>query len=179
MAMTDQEQKNLRSYCAFILKEYGFHFSPTDPVIPALYIIHKEMQLNNQNNSTIASLIKEASSKINPTTFHFNSPGAALKFQLGIALKWILGGFLVLMLICIGVWYWSIVNDVERARTIIQASDNLGELIKRVKKNDEGYYFIDFTATKGDSIRHFTEYQKLNTKTVRIYLGRDTTISKP
>ncbi len=44
MAMTDQEQKQLRFYCAFLLKEYEFHFSPTDPVIPALYIIHNEMQ---------------------------------------------------------------------------------------------------------------------------------------
>jgi hypothetical protein len=179
MAMTDGEQKDLRSYCAFILKEYGFHFSPHDPVIPALYIIHKEMQLNNQNNKTIAAQIKEASSKINPTTFHFNSPGEALKFQLGIAIKWISGSLLILVFIWTSAWYWSLVNDVDRARTIIQASDNLGELIQRVKINDEGYYFIDFTATKGDSIRHFTEYQKLNTKTVRVYLGRDTTISKP
>ncbi len=46
--MTAQEEKDLRAYSAFILKEYGFHISPNDPVIPALYIIHREMQLNNQ-----------------------------------------------------------------------------------------------------------------------------------
>jgi len=173
MAMTDQEQKDLRSYCAFILKEYGFHFSPNDPVIPALYIIHKEMQLNKQNNSAIASLVKEASSRINPRTFHFNSPGEALKFQLGITLKWILTGLLVLISIWIGIWYWSMVNDVDRAKTIIQASKKMSGLIVRVEKDNEGYYFIDFTAAKGDSIQHFKEFQKLNAKTVRVYLGKE------
>lgn len=172
MTMTDQEQKDLRSYCAFILKEHGFHFSPDDPVIPALYIIHKEMQLNNQNNRAIAWSVKEVSSRISPTTFYFNSPGEALKFQLGIALKWILAGFLVLVLIWATVWYWSMVNEVDMARAIIQSSTNIRELIKRAKKSNEGYYFIDFTAARGDSIQHFKEFQKLNAKTVRVYLGK-------
>ena len=77
MTMTDHEQKDLRSYCAFLLKEYGFHFSPSDPVVPALYIIHKEMQLNNQNNKALASQVKEATSRINPKEFHFHYPGEA------------------------------------------------------------------------------------------------------
>jgi hypothetical protein len=34
--MTDQEQKALRSYCAFLLKEYGFYFAPDNPFMPAL-----------------------------------------------------------------------------------------------------------------------------------------------
>jgi hypothetical protein len=172
MAMTDQEQKDLRAYCAFILKEHGFHFHTNDPVIPALYIIHKEMQLNNQNNKAIALLIKEALSKINPTTYHFNSPGEAWKFQMGITLRWVLSGLFALVFIWTATWYWSMVNDIDRAKTIIEASDNISELIKRVQKNSEGYYFIDFTAAKGDSIQHFKESQKLNTRTVRVYLGK-------
>ena len=75
MSMTDQEHKALRSYCAFILKEYGFQLSPNDPVIPALYIIHKEMQLNNQNNKAIANLIKESTSKMKSRSYTFNAPG--------------------------------------------------------------------------------------------------------
>jgi hypothetical protein len=172
MAMTDQEQKELRSYCAFILKEYGFQFPPNDPVIPALYIIHKEMQLNNQNNNAIASLVKEASARINPTVFHFNSPGEAWKFQMGVTLRWILGGLVVLLFIWAAIWYWSIANDVDRAKTIIGASGNLSELVKRVQKTNDGYYFIDFSVSKGDSVQNFKEFQKLNSKTVRVYLGK-------
>ena len=172
MAMTDQEQKDLRSYCAFILNEYGFQFSPNDPVIPALYIIHKEMQLNNQNNKEIASLVKEASSRINPKVFNFNSPGEAWKFQIGIAFKWILSGFLALSLIWVAAWRWSMANDVDRAKIIIESSGNVGELLKGMKKDKTGYYFIDFTAVKGDSIQPFKEYQRLNAKTVRVYLGK-------
>src|SRR4051812_22398279 len=115
MAMTDQEHKALRSYCAFLLKEYGFHFSPEDPVIPALYIIHREMQLNNRNNQTVGAAVKDAASKMNAKSFHFNSPGEAWKFQLGIALQWFLGGSVVIALILISVWGWSISDDVKRA----------------------------------------------------------------
>jgi hypothetical protein len=172
MAMTDQEQKYLRAYCAFILKEFGFHFPPNDPVIPAIYIIHKEMQLNNQNNKAIASLIKEALSKINPTTYHFNSAGEAWKFQMGITLRWVLSGLVVLFFMWAAIWYWSIAKDIDRAKTIIEASDNISELIKRVQKNSEGYYFIDFTTAKGDSIQHFNEFQKLRARTIRIYLDK-------
>ena len=171
--MTDQEQKDLRSYCAFILNQYGFQYSPSDPAIPLLYIIHKEMQLNNQNNKAIASLVKEASSRINPKVFNFNSPGEAWKFQMGVAFKWILSGLLVLLLIWIAAWHWSMVNDVDRAKIIIEASGNAGELLKGVKKDDVGYYFIDFTAAKGDSIQPFKEFQKLDRKTVRVYLGKE------
>jgi hypothetical protein len=172
MAMTDQEQKDLRAYCAFILKEFGFHFPPNDPVIPAMYIFHKEMQSNNQNNNAIAALIKESLSKINPTTFHFNSPGEAWKFQIGITLRWVLSGLLVLVCMWTAIWYWSMANDVDKARTIIESSNNLGGLIKRIQINDEGYYFIDFTTAKGDSIQNFKDFQKLNTRTVRVYLGK-------
>ena len=171
--MTDQEQKDLRSYCAFILEEYGFDIPPNDPVIPALYIIHKEMQLNSRSNSEIASLVKEAASRINPIVFHFNSAEAAFRFQLGIAVKWLSSGLLVLMLVAMAIWYWSMVNNVDEAKTIIQNSENMSELLQRVKKNNEGYYFIDFTAAKEDSIQPFKEFQKLDSKTVRIYVGKE------
>lgn len=171
--MTDQEQKNLRSYCAFILKEYGFQFSPNDPVIPALYVIHKEMQLNNQTNTTLAALIKETSSRINPKSFHFNSPGEAWNFQMGVVLKWTLSGSLALVLVAIAIWYWSMVNEVDRTKTIIETSGSVGELLEGVKKDKAGYYFIDFTAANGNSIQPFKEFQRLNKKTVRVYLGKE------
>jgi hypothetical protein len=172
MAMTDQERKELRTYCAILLKEYGFQFSPDDPVIPALYIIHKEMELNSQGNTLLASQVKETLSRINPKEFHFHYPGEAWKFQIGIVFKWLSSALIIVLFAWVAVWYWSVVKDVDGARTIIESSGNMGELHKAVKKDKAGYYFIDFTAAKGDSIRNFKEYQKLNTKTVRVYLGK-------
>ena len=171
--MTEQEQKSIRSYCAFLLTEYGIHFSPDDPVIPALYVIHKEMQLSTKNNKAIASDIKEAAAKINPTVFHFNNGDAAYKFHVGIAVKYILVGSLALLFTVAGIWYWSMVNNIDQAKAIIEASGSMGALVKRVKKNAEGFYVIDFTAAKGDSIQRFTEFQKLDAKTVRIVVGKE------
>ena len=173
MAMTKKEQRSIRAYCAFLLDEHGIDFSPYDPVIPALYVIHKEMQLNNESNKALASQVREATSRIKSTVFNFNSESAAFKFQVGIAVKWILIGALVLLFVVIAIWHWSRANDVDHARAIIQASGNMGELMKRVQKDKEGYYFLDFTAAKADSIQHFKEYQKLDAKTVRIYVGKE------
>ncbi|WP_276368722.1 hypothetical protein [Chryseolinea sp. H1M3-3] len=172
MTMTEKEQRSIRSYCAFLLTEYGIHFSPDDPVIPALYVIHKEMQLSNASNKAIASEIKEAAAKINPTVFHFNNGDAAYKFHVGIAIKYILIGFLVLLFTVVGIWYWSMANNVHEAKTIIETSGSIGELMKRVRRDDEGFFVIDFTAAKGDSIQRFTEFQKLDAKTVRIVVGK-------
>jgi len=170
--MTDHEQKELRHYCAFLLKEYGFEFSPIDPVIPALYIIHKEMQLNNQSNSVIAAQIKEASLQINPRVFHFNSPGEAWKFQMGAAVKWLWGVTLALAFILVAAWYWSIVNDVRRAKAILETSGPVGGFLKGVSRDKVGYY-VEFTAANGDSIQPFTEFRKLDARTVRVYLERE------
>ena len=173
MAMTDQEEKDLRSYCALLLKEYWFQFTPDNPEIPVLYIIHKEMQLNNQNNKAIASLIQEAASRMNPTEFKFYSDGAAWKFQLGITLRWFLVGSLFLMSIGVATWYRSIGIDVERAKTILSASGKANELLKREKKDNEGYYYLDFTSAGGNATQDFEEFKTLNAKTVRVYLGKD------
>lgn len=171
--MTNQEQKDLRTYCAFLLKEYGFHFSPSDPVIPALYIIHKEMQLNNQNNNELASEVKKAASQISPQVFHFNVAGEAWKFQMGSVFKWIVSGLIVLLFTWLGVWYWSMRIDIDHARTIIESSGSMGELLKEVKKDKSGYYFLDFKLVKGDSIQPFKEFRKVNNSMVRVYLGKE------
>jgi len=169
--MTEQEQKNVRAYCAFLLSEYGFEFTPTDPVIPALYIIHKEMQVNNKNNQAIASMIEKTSSRINPKVYQFSYPGESWKFQLGIAFKWLLGGGLAVLLLWTGVWYWSMKQEIDRARIILESSKNLPKLIEQIRVDDHGYFFIDFTSTKGDSVIQFKEYRRINAKTVRVYLG--------
>jgi hypothetical protein len=43
-----------------------------------------------------------------------------------------------------------------------------------VKKDNEGFYIIDFTAAKSDSVVFLKEYRKMDSKTVRIYLARET-----
>lgn len=171
--MTDVEQNRLRSYCALLLKEYGFHFSPEDPVIPALYIIHKEMQSNSESNKTLGLQLKEAADRLNPRVFTFHSEAAAFKFQLGIAVKWILVGSLVLLFVIAGLWYWSMANRIVQVNTILQTSGNMRSLMRRVKKDKEGFFFIDFTEAQGDSLRYFEQYERVNSKTVRVCLGRE------
>lgn len=179
MTMTDQEQKALRAYCAFLLKEYGFHFSPDNPAMPLLYIIHKEMELNNQNNRVLASQVKEVSSRINPKEFKFYSDKAAWKFQMGIAFRWTLVGFLALLSIWGGAWHWSNVNDVDQARVIIETSANMGELAERAMQANDGNYYIYFTQARANSIRRLREFQIVNANTIRINLGREIRKSKP
>lgn len=173
MTMTDQEQKVLRSYCAFILKEYGFQFTQHDPIIPAMFIIHKEMQLNNQNNKAIANLIKEASSKMNSKSFHFNAPGEAWKFRMAGAMKWFLASLLVLIVVAILTWIWSISDEVERAKDIIEINSKANELLLQAKKDNQGYFYLDAKEATGNSIQFFSEFEKRDAKTVRIYLGRE------
>lgn len=173
MAMTEKEQRSIRAYCAFLLDEHGIHFSPDDPVIPALYVIHQEMQLNNTINKAIGAEVRDAAAKINPTVFQFNNGDAAYEFQVGIAVKYTLIGSLALLFTVAGIWYWSMVNEINQAKIIIETSGSMGELMKRIKKDNDGFYVIDFAAAKGDSILPFTEYQKLDARTVRVYVSKE------
>lgn len=173
MTMTDKERLELRAYSASLLKEYGIQFSATDPVLPAIYIIHKEMQQCNEANRLIAQRIDEASSRISPKVFHFNHAGEAWKFQMAIALKWILCGGLILAAISTGIWYWSLSHDIDRARIIIRAYDNLSQMAGNAEKNSMGSYFIDLSEARGDSVQHFQEYMRIDKKTIRLFLGRD------
>jgi len=174
MAMTDKEQREVRNYSAFLLKEYGFDIPLSDPVMPALYVIHKEMELANRSNKAIASEVKEAASKLTPRVFNFNNEDAAFKFQLGIGVRWFLYGCIIAVVAAIGAWHWSNVNKVEEAESIVQNSGKLGEMLKLVKKDNEGFYIIDFKAANADSIVFLKEFRKMDAKTVRIYLARET-----
>lgn len=171
--MTAQEQKDLRSYCALLLKEFGFQFPPDDPIIPALYIIYRHMESNKESNEALALQVKEAMSKTKPREFHFHYPGEAWKFRMAGLFKWMICGLVVLAFLLLGTWHWSRVNDIAAARAIVQHSGNMDKLFHRVQKNSNGIYFIDFTASTGDSIKYFVEYEKLDRKTVRVYVGRE------
>lgn len=171
--MTEKEHRALRTYCAFLLKEYGFHFSPDDPVIPALYIIHREMEINNYNNKAFASQVKDATAKLKPKQFHFHYPGEAWKFQVGLTFRWFFIVLMIFLLIWFCLWYGSALRDVGQARIILENSGRMSELLKAVQQEKSGYYFIDFTASQVDSLRNFREFRKLNSTTVRVYLGKE------
>jgi hypothetical protein len=173
MKMTDKEKHELRMFCASLLEEHGFQFSAHDPVLPVMYIIHKEMELCNKVNDKFRQEIQRAAAKINPKVFHFDRAGEAFQFQLGIALKWVIYAGLTMIAITIGVWYWSLSNEIDRARTIIHVHDNLSRMATQAKKNKEGSYFIDLSQARGDSVQHFREYVRIDKKTVRVFLGRD------
>lgn len=155
--MTENERIELREYCAKLLKKYGFDFVPTDPALPAIYVIHKEMQECIDVNRKFAKEVENASSKINPKVFHFNHAGEAWKFQLAMALKWILCGGLLGLSAVIGIWYWSLSNDIDRARAIIKTHDNLSQMAAIAEKNRDGSYFVDLSEARGDTVQHFRE----------------------
>src|SRR5260221_5214573 len=165
MAMTDQEQRNLRSYSASLLEEHGFQFPVNDPVLPALYIIYKEMESNNQTNKAIASLVKEALSKVNPKEFKFYSEEAAWQFQMGITFRRVLLGILVAFSV------WGLVLLWPKVKTLIQTRSN--KLLERMQRDRNGYYYIDFAAAKGKSAKDFEEFKMIDSKTVRVYLSKD------
>src|ERR1044071_4302716 len=172
MAMTEREQRDFRSYCASLLDKYGFKFTTTDPTTPIMYVIHKDLEATIDANRELTSEVKTAASKINPKVFNFNTHGEAKAFQVGIGLKWLIISVPVILLCCIGTWWYSIASDVKQARAIINNAGNIGELIKRVKKIGD-FYVIDFAAAQQDSIRPFIEFRRLNARIVRVYLGKE------
>lgn len=171
MAMTEREQRDFRSYCGSLLDKYGFHFTTTDPTTPIMFVIHKELQECLEANKALVGEVKNAASKINPEIFQFNTHGEARGFQVGRGLKWLIISIPVLVFFVIAAWWYRMANDVHQASFIIDNSANIHELVKRVKKIDD-FYVIDFTAAQKDSITPYVEFRRVDTKTVRVYLGK-------
>lgn len=174
MAQTDSEHKELRSYCASLLDQFGFEYKTTDPIIPTMFIMQKQSEANTEANREIAAEIKKVAEKISPKVFNFYGQNEAWKFQVGIAVKWVLFSLPVIVVIWIAAWWWSMVSDIEQAKTIISWSGNIGILANRVQKTNDGSFFIDFSKDRGDSTRHFYEYRIVNKSTLRVFLGKET-----
>lgn len=173
MSMTDQELLHLRAYCASVLTKYGFQLSPDNPVTPALYIIHKEMEENNKVNKDVASRINKATEDIKPKVYHFNVAGEAWKFQVGIGLKWLPWGMVILGFVASLVWLRSLEEDVKRARFILKHEPALTTLLQQGKKTSDGYYYIDFKKSPNNkSIQFFTEFEQIDARTVRVYVAK-------
>ncbi len=172
-AMTEKEEREVRAYSAFIFKEYGYQIAPLDPLMPVLYIHHKQMQSNSQLSEASVNRLNDAISKVNPQSFHFNHSGEAWEFQWGITFRWIVAGVLIVIGSYSGVWFYSVYSDVNKAREIINQSTVTSELVKRIEVDNQGQYFIDFLATDQKLPQALIEYKRINSKTVRIYLPSD------
>lgn len=175
--MTEREEKELRNYCAWLLKEYGFSFPPSDPVIPALYVIHRELMTTKKSNEGIVQQIKEAALKVNPTIYSFSHPGEAWKFQMAQGVKWVLVA--TIFLISSWGWYLSIMvsGRIEEAKVTMNYLSRIEKnLLPLIRKDKEGFLFLEFSKPTGDTIRSFTEYNKLTNNKIRVYLGK--TLSK-
>ena len=104
--MSEKQEKLLRLYCAHVLVKYGFEFTPHDPVVPALYAIHRELNSNKIGNEEVARSIKGALEKLNPTVYNFNERGEAWKFKLAESLRWLFVGLSAALGIFVAFFWW-------------------------------------------------------------------------
>jgi hypothetical protein len=172
--MTTQEEKELRNYCAWLLKEYGFRFPPSDPVLPALYVIHREMESTKKVSEGVIKQLNELIKNMKPTVYAFNQPGEAWKFQMAQGIKWfiIISGF---FLASWG-WYVSLLASgrIEQAKIVLDYLPRIEkELLPLIRKDDEGFLFLEFNKPNRNEIMNFTEFEKLPNGKVRVYLGKD------
>lgn len=171
--MTEKETLRLRQYCARILTEYGFEFSPNDPVLPALYTIHRELNANKVGNEAVAKSIKEALEKLNPTVYNFNERGEAWKFKMAESVRWLFAGASLIVLMGIGLIWWRQHNNVQLATEIINSYSRVHRLLMlSAKKDEKGFMYLEFSKAHGDFIANWTEYHQLKKDTIRVYLGK-------
>lgn len=171
--MSEKEEKLLRHYCAHVLIKYGFEFTTNDPVIPALYTIHRELNSNKVGNEEVARSIKIALEKLNPTVYNFNEKGEAWKFKFAESLRWLFVGFSAALVVAISIIWWRQYNDVKKASLIIAASKGADEtFIRSVKKDSQGYVYLEFSKAKGTVIDFWTQYEQIKKDTIRVYVGK-------
>ena len=171
--MNASEEKSLREFSSHLLLDYGFEILASDPVLPALYIIYRELKTNNDGNKNVANAIQEALKKLNPTVYNFSEPGEGWKFQIAGSLKWMFIGFTIIGVIWSCHYWWRQYHDVEQARIMTKTEAPLNQLLlNNIRKDNDGYLFIQFDEAKGSSVKFYTEYDKRKDGSVRVYLGK-------
>jgi hypothetical protein len=151
---------------------YGIHISENDELLPILHFVFHSVKEVNESRAKQESALNELLSKINRPVYNFG-PGEAWQFQLAGSLKWLFVGVSVVLLSWIGQTWWSGKNDLDEAQRIIQSSMRINShLLNNVKEDSDGFLFLEFTEAKGNAIKNFIEYEKVNSKTVRVYLGQ-------
>lgn len=153
--------------------EYGIHISENDELLPILHFVFNSVKEVNESRAKQESALNELMGKINRPVYNLG-PGEAWQFQLAASLKWLFIGVSVVLVSWIGQTWWSWKNDLDEAQRIIQSSERINShLMNNVKRDSDGFMFLEFTEAKGNSIKNFIEYEKINSKTVRVYLGQE------
>lgn len=171
--MTPGEQKELRDYSAHLMKSYGFDIPYTDPVMPALFIIHKEMSSAKVGNERLTATITEAVKKLNVESHRIAPPGEAWKSHLAASVKWIALSISMMLIMFILLAIIETDEKVEQAEKILEASPAVSaNFLKNVLKDSEGFYYLEFSEATGSRVKYFVEYDKVGNGKVRVYLGK-------
>lgn len=172
--MTEQQEKKIREFAAYLLGKHGFERGVLDPVLPVLYIIHKENSDLLDEARKISSQLQIGYEKFNPKSYTFYDDSAAWKFSLAGTLKWLWIGLTLIIIWWSGYFWWLQRVDVKTAQLVLKTADSITlELVQRVKKDKDGYFYLEFTKPKNNSIQFFSEYSQLGDKKIRVYVGKD------
>jgi len=153
--------------------DYGIHISENDELLPILHFVFHSVKEVNESRAKQESALSDLMSKINRPVYNF-APGEAWQFQIAASLKWLFIGMSIVLFAWIALKWWSAKNDLDEAQRIIQSSERINiHLLNNVKKDTDGFMFLEFTEAKGNSIKNFIEFEKVNSKTVRVYLGQE------
>ncbi|MBS1681673.1 MAG: hypothetical protein JST48_08170 [Bacteroidetes bacterium] len=171
--MNEREEKKLRQFSSHLLNDYGFEISQSDPVLPALYLVHRELTDNKIGNEEVAKTLKIVLEKLNPTVYNFNGYGEAWKFKMAESMRWLFAGLSIVLAIFACLIWWRQNNDVSRAREIISASSGVHRLLMMAtERNENGFIYIELSKAKGRFVENFTQYHEIKTDTIRIYFGK-------
>ena len=152
---------------------YGIHISENDELLPILHFVFHSVKEVNESRAKQESILSDLINKINRPVYNF-APGEAWQFQVAASLKWLFIGISVALFAWVAFKWWSANNDLDEARRIIQSSERINShLLKNTKKDADGFMFLEFTEAKGNSIKNFIEFEKVDSKTVRVYLGQE------
>ena len=118
-------------------------------------------------------LVKDLARTVKPKTYNFDK-GEAWKWQIGIAVKILIIVCCFLVILWSGYFWWLSKYDLKKANRIISVAPFVEKnFLLRVKQDKEGYYFIEFQEAKTNSVKYFTEYEKLKEGKVRVYVGKE------
>ena len=152
---------------------YGIHISENDELLPVLHFVFHSVKEVKESRAKQESALGDLMSKINRPVYNF-APGEAWQFQIASSLKWLFIGISIVLFALIALKWWSSKNDLDEAQRIIRSSGRINShLLNNVKEDRDGFMFLEFTEAEENSIKNFIEYEKVNSRTVRVYLGQE------
>ena len=180
--MSGEEKLKIRDFSAHLLKEWGFDFPPEDPVMPALYVFHKENEVLRKaneklqkevqdGNGKLSADIKKIVSSLQPVTYNFSTKGEAWKFKVAGVLPWLIGGmFFIITLWSVGHYLKIVVQEQNKTLIIKKLNVIDQQILPSLKIDNDGDLYLEASSMK-DTIG-INEFVLLNNGKVRVYLGR-------